>query len=85
MDDMDDMDHMDHMDHMDLTGDILAYEQGELGCDETIILFSKLIESGMAWTLQGHYGRTAHMLIRCGFVNPTGTILESGGRSEEIG
>jgi hypothetical protein len=45
---------------------IIAYEQGELDEDETVSLFQELIDSGLAWQLQGHYGRTAARLIDAG-------------------
>jgi len=45
---------------------IILYEMGELSEDETIELFQELIDSGEAWHLQGHYGRTAYNLIEQG-------------------
>lgn len=47
---------------------IIAYEQGELSSEEIIELFQHLVDNGMAWRLQGHYGRTAQALIDRGLV-----------------
>ena len=34
--------------------------------DEVIEAFQHLIDTGVVWTLQGFYGRTAHRLIELG-------------------
>lgn len=42
---------------------IIAYENGELDNDAIVEGFQDLINSGVVWQLQGHYGRTAQNLI----------------------
>lgn len=53
---------------MDQLSQMIAYENGELDEDSTVKLFQSLVDSGLAWQLQGHYGRTAADLIRAGRV-----------------
>lgn len=49
------------------TNDICRYESGEMDVEEEIDFFQELITSGAAWSLQGHYGRTAAALIEEGY------------------
>jgi len=46
---------------------IIAYEQGDMEQEDIVFFFQDLIDSGLAWTLQGHYGRTAAQLIEAGY------------------
>ena len=52
---------------------IVAYEQGELNEEQTIAVFQSLVDTGLAWQLQGSYGRTARNLIEAGLV-----VIDSG-------
>lgn len=54
---------------MDTVSKLMAYENGEFDEEETIELFQELVDNGMAWELQGHYGRTAKDLIDAGMIN----------------
>ena len=49
---------------------IINYEMAALDDDSIIALFQELIDTGMAWSLQGHYGRMAKALIEAGYCNP---------------
>lgn len=45
---------------------IMDYESSELDQQSMIEGFQHLIDSGLCWKLQGHYGRTAQRLIDAG-------------------
>lgn len=53
---------------VDLVDNVIAYESGQMSDDDTVAFFQMLVDTGMAWTLQGHYGRTAMDLIQRGLV-----------------
>ena len=53
---------------------IMAYEDGSISEQGMIDLFAYLVESGMAWTLQGHYGRTAKALIDHRIIDKDGNV-----------
>ena len=47
---------------------IIRYELGEMSEEEEINFFKELIDNGMAWSLQGHYGRRAYQMIEEGII-----------------
>ena len=59
---------------MDITDKIINYECGLLNDTGVLELFAELIKNGMAWTLQGSYGRTASDLIDAGYIDTDGNI-----------
>ena len=60
---------------IDVVGLIIAFESGELNDESALKLFSHLVKTGQAWTLQGYYGRTAKQLIDVGHIGEDGEIL----------
>ena len=52
---------------MTMINQVIAYEQGELDEEGIIEMFQQLINSGLAWGMQGSYGRTAKALIDAGY------------------
>jgi hypothetical protein len=63
----------------DIVGRMVAFENGELSNDEALDLFGELIKTGMAWQLQGSYGRTAGDLIERGIITPEGEVVVRDG------
>jgi hypothetical protein len=47
---------------------LMRYEAGELDEPETIRLFQHLVNNGLAWKLQGSYGRRARDLLKVGLI-----------------
>lgn len=55
---------------------IMDYEGGNLDSDDEVVEgFQHLVDSGVVWKLQGHYGRTAVRLIRQGYVTDTHNVV----------
>ena len=48
----------------------MKYEYNQLTVEEIIQLFQHLVNTGLAWQLQGSYGRTARAMIDSGIVSP---------------
>lgn len=61
--------------NMELMDRIIAYEEGNINEAETLELFAELIRSKMAWSLQGHYGRTAKALIDAEYISEDGQTI----------
>lgn len=59
---------------MDITSKIIEFELGGLNDAEVVELFAELIRNGMAWSLQGHYGRTASSMIEMNLISKQGVI-----------
>lgn len=59
----------------DVTGKIIDFECGALSEEDTLELFAYLIKTGMAWSLQGSYGRAAASLIEQGLISKEGEVL----------
>lgn len=59
--------------------ELSKYEQGQMTEEQEIKLFQYLVKTGIAWQLQGSYGRRAAMLIEAGVVQPAndGQVEES--------
>lgn len=60
---------------MDIVSQIIEFEDGELDEENAVALFSELIKTGLAWKMQGSYGRIANGLIEAGILDSNGEIL----------
>ena len=50
--------------------DFIDFEQGEMDEARAIEFLQRLIDTGLAWQLQGFYGRTCMRAIEAGYCNP---------------
>lgn len=48
---------------------LIAYENGTLDDNDTVVLFQNLIDSGLIFSLQGHYMRVVKDLVEAGLVD----------------
>lgn len=58
--------------------DMMAWEAGELDDGDTVDLFQRLVNNGMAWRLQGAYGWMATELLDAGMItSPFQVVADS--------
>ena len=62
---------------MDMLDKFITYENGDLDHESTLELFQELVNNGQAWTLQGHYGRTAKSLLDQGLISSETSYLNA--------
>lgn len=55
---------------------LMAYENGELDTDKTVELFQNLVDSGLIFSLQGHYMRVVKDLVEAGLLDLTTADIE---------
>jgi len=48
--------------------DMIDWENGDMSEENEIEFFQKLLDTGMAWTLQGMYGRRTVELLNEGYL-----------------
>lgn len=54
--------------NFDVVAFITDYETNELDEEQILSGFQHLVDSGLAWQLQGHYGRMASALLEAGLI-----------------
>ena len=53
---------------MDTVDAISRYESGQMEQEEQVEFFQHLLDTGIVWSLQGHYGRAVSWMINEGLV-----------------
>lgn len=48
--------------------EFIDWENGDMSEENEIEFFQKLLDTGMAWTLQGMYGRRTAELLNAGYL-----------------
>ena len=58
----------------DITTALIEFEYGTLDESAVVNLFQRLVDTGLAWRLQGRYGRTAVALLESGRIRPANRL-----------
>jgi hypothetical protein len=67
---------------VDLLDFMIKWESGETTAEEEIQLFQGLVNSGMAWQLQGAYSRQAQALLNAGLIQSPFQVVADSGEQE---
>lgn len=67
----------------DLVNRIMDYEEGKLDTEGVIALFQELVDTGLAWQLQGSYGRVAAALLEQGFITKGAKNVDDQAKARE--
>ena len=78
------MDNEEEFDKLRLTEWIIRYEEGTISEENYYRLFQALVDTGMAWELQGSYGRQAALMIEEGILLPPERLNRSESKLEPI-
>lgn len=65
---------MKQIEMMDLMNRVVQYESEENSLEWIVQLFADLIATGLAWQLQGRYGREAKAMIDEGIITVQGDV-----------
>lgn len=55
-------------DKPDMVDKMIRFEQGDMPVEELVPFVQELVDTGLAWQLQGSYGRLADRYIKAGLV-----------------